>query len=43
MVADLGNGVYLATYIPQNAGTDQIGITLNGTAIGGSPYSSVIP
>ncbi len=43
VVADLGTGIYLASYLPQNAGTDQISITLNGTPIGGSPYSSVIP
>ena len=42
VVADLGTGIYLATYLPQNAGTVQIGITLNGTPIGGSPYASLV-
>lgn len=35
-------GEYTATYTPVNAGTDQVEIDLDGTPIGGSPYSSEI-
>ncbi|HMV32943.1 MAG TPA: filamin/ABP280 repeat domain-containing protein, partial [Gemmatimonadales bacterium] len=42
-VADLGDGSYLAGYVPTASGTDQVSITLNGVPIGGSPYSSSIP
>jgi adhesin/invasin len=41
-VADQGNGTYLATYHPTVAGPDAVAITLNGTAITGSPFNSVI-
>lgn len=35
-------GEYTATYTPDNAGTDQVEINLDGTPIDGSPYSSEI-
>jgi len=35
-------GEYTAAYTPDNSGTDQVGIELNGTAIDGSPYESEI-
>src|SRR5690606_9597615 len=35
-------GTYTATYTPTVAGTDQVAITLGGTAISGSAYSSVV-
>jgi hypothetical protein len=41
-VTDQGNGTYTASYTPQNAGTDQVAITLNGVPIAGSPYTSVV-
>ncbi|MDH3571662.1 MAG: Ig-like domain-containing protein, partial [Gemmatimonadota bacterium] len=40
--ADNGDGTYTTSYTPTNAGTDQVAITLSGTAIGGSPYPSVV-
>ncbi|HEU4641456.1 MAG TPA: filamin/ABP280 repeat domain-containing protein [Gemmatimonadaceae bacterium] len=39
-VTDNGNGTYTAQYTPTRSGTDQVAITLNGSAIGGSPYTS---
>lgn len=41
-VTDHGNGSYTATYTPIVAGTDVIAITLNGVAIGGSPFNSLV-
>jgi hypothetical protein len=41
-VTDNGDGTYTARYTPTASGTDQIAITLNGTPVGGSPYSSVV-
>lgn len=41
-VTDNGNGTYTAQYIPKALGTDQVAITLNGTPLGSSPYSSVV-
>jgi adhesin/invasin len=41
-VTDNLNGTYSATYTPAVAGSDAIAITLGGTAIGGSPYTSVV-
>src|SRR5439155_808063 len=41
-VAGAGSGVYTASYTPTAAGTDNVTIRLSGTAIGGSPYSSVV-
>lgn len=43
-VTDNEDGTYSASYTPATAGTDSIAITLNGTAISGSPYTvSVLP
>ncbi|MBK9690146.1 MAG: hypothetical protein IPO73_00345 [Gemmatimonadetes bacterium] len=42
-VTDLGDGTYLAGYVPAASGTDLVSITLNGVQIGGSPYTSSIP
>ncbi len=39
---DHGDGSYTASYTPTTRGTDTITITLDGVAIGGSPYSSRI-
>ncbi|MDJ0767111.1 MAG: filamin/ABP280 repeat domain-containing protein, partial [Myxococcota bacterium] len=41
-VSDAGDGTYTASYTPTNAGTDNVTITMNGTEIGGSPFSSVV-
>ncbi len=43
-VADNGDGTYTLTYDPlAGGGNDLIDITLSGTPIGGSPYTSSIP
>jgi len=39
---DNGNGTYTITYTPANAGTDTVAITLNGTAISGSPFTVTV-
>jgi len=39
---DNGDGTYSAGYTPTVAGVDNVAITLNGTAIGGSPYASTV-
>jgi hypothetical protein len=36
------DGSYTATYTPTATGTDSVAITLDATAIGGSPYTSVV-
>lgn len=41
-VTDHGNGIYTARYTPSTSGTDAVAIRLNGAAINGSPFSSVI-
>jgi adhesin/invasin len=41
-VVDNGNGSYTATYTPTLAGTDAIAITMNGTVLNGSPFTSVV-
>ena len=41
-VTDNGNGTYSASYTPQVAGIDQVAITLGGSPISGSPYSSTV-
>lgn len=41
-VTDRGNGTYVAVYTPMRAGTDDIAVTVNGVAIGGSPFQSRI-
>jgi hypothetical protein len=44
IVLDNTDGTYTLTYIPVNGGGDDlIDITLSGTPIGGSPYTSSIP
>ncbi len=39
---DAGNGTYTASYLPIAAGTDRIAITMNGTPISGSPFTSTV-
>ncbi len=39
---DNGNGTYAITYAAANAGTDTVAVTLNGTAISGSPFTVTI-
>lgn len=41
-VTDNGNGTYSASYTPTAAGTDSVAITLNGTAISGSPFTVTV-
>jgi hypothetical protein len=41
-VTDNTDGTYTAQYTPSVAGTDNVAITLNGTAISGSPYTSTV-
>lgn len=41
-VSDNGDGSYQASYLPLFKGTDIITITLGGTAISGSPFSSKV-
>jgi hypothetical protein len=41
-VTDNGNGTYSCATTPTTVGTDSVAITLNGTAISGSPYSSTV-
>lgn len=42
VVTDNADGTYTAAYTPANAGNDAVAITLNGLAISGSPYVSVV-
>jgi hypothetical protein len=42
IATDNGNGTYTAAYLPLVIGQDTIQITLNGTAISGSPYTSTV-
>ena len=42
VVAELGSGDYSASYTPALIGTDQITVEVNGTAVTGSPLSSVV-
>jgi adhesin/invasin len=41
-VTDNANGTYTAKYTPKKVGTDNVTVTVNGTATSGSPYPSVI-
>ncbi len=41
-VADNHDGTYTATYTPAAPGIDHVAITLNGTGISGSPYTSTV-
>jgi hypothetical protein len=41
-VVDNGDGTYTATYTPTIVGTDSFSITLDGTGIGGGPYTSTV-
>jgi Filamin/ABP280 repeat len=41
-VTDQGNGSYSASYTPTNAGTDQAEVRLGGTAVSGSPFTSIV-
>lgn len=42
VVTDNGDGTYTATYTPANAGTDTVDITINGTPIQNSPFTSTV-
>jgi hypothetical protein len=42
VAVDNANGTYTYTDTPATAGTDTVAITLNGTAISGSPYTSTV-
>ncbi|HET6578293.1 MAG TPA: ferritin-like domain-containing protein [Gemmatimonadales bacterium] len=39
---DNGDGTYTLTYTPANTGSDAVAITLNGTAISGSPFTVTV-
>ncbi len=41
-VTDVGDGTYTAQFSPSSTGTFAVTITLNGTGIGGGPYSTTI-
>jgi hypothetical protein len=41
-VTDNGDGTYTASDTPASVGSDSVAITLGGTAISGSPYSSTV-
>ena len=41
-VTDVGDGTYTASYTPTAAGADSVAITMGGTAISGSPYTSTV-
>jgi len=42
VMTDNGDGTYSGAYTPANAGTDSMIITIDGTPILGSPYTSVV-
>lgn len=42
VVTDEGDGTYTASYTPTKRGSDSVAITLNGEAISGSPYASLV-
>lgn len=41
-VEDLGDGGYRASYTPTRTGTDQVSVTVAGTAVTGSPFTSSV-
>jgi hypothetical protein len=41
-VNDQGDGSYSASYTPIHAGTDQVDVRIDGTPLGGSPFTSVV-
>ena len=41
-VTDEGDGTYTCSYTPTTPGADSVAITLDGTAISGSPYASTV-
>ena len=41
-VTDQGAGAYSASYVPTVAGTDQVVVRVNGTALAGSPFASTV-
>ena len=41
-VTDQGGGRYTAAYTPTKAGTDRVQVKVSGTAVSGSPFSSVV-
>ncbi len=41
-MTDVGNGTYTASYTPATPGSDNVAITMGGTPISGSPYTSVV-
>ena len=42
VVTDVGDGTYTCAYTPTVPGADSVAITLDGTAISGSPYASAV-
>ena len=42
-VTDVGDGTYTASYTPTSSGSDNVAITLDGTPISGSPFTSTVP
>ena len=42
LATDNGDGTYTVAYTPTNSGPDQLDITLNGTPISGSPFSTTV-
>jgi hypothetical protein len=41
-VTEVGGGSYSASYVPVHSGSDQVGIQVNGLALAGSPFTSVV-
>lgn len=41
-LTDNGDGTYTTSYVPTEAGTDEITILLNGQAVSGSPFTSQV-
>jgi hypothetical protein len=41
-VTDKGDGSYSAQYTPTNTGTDQVAVTVSGSGMAGSPFTSVV-
>jgi adhesin/invasin len=40
--SDEGGGLYSANYTPQVAGTDQVAVSVSGSAVAGSPFASQV-
>jgi hypothetical protein len=41
-VTDKGDGAYSASYVPTHTGADQVDVRVNGTALAGSPFPSIV-